>query len=68
MRALGKLAAKNLSNRILNIMIREGLLTSFKGHEGNVYAPVRSNTKRMQDLLDELSGSDDPLWLEVSAL
>lgn len=33
-----------------------------------VYAPVRSKTNRMQQLLDELGGSKDPLWLEVSNL
>lgn len=68
LRGLGKIAAKTLSTRILNIMMREGLLTKFKGDEGDVYAPVRSHTKRMQDILDELASSADTLWKEVGEL
>jgi hypothetical protein len=68
LRGLGTLAAKRLSSKIINVMIREGLLTSFKGSEGAVYSPVRANTRRMQPILHELGGSSDPLWLEVSQL
>lgn len=68
LRGLGMIAGKGLSTRILNIMLKEDLLTSFKGDEGNVYAPVRSHTRRMQALLDELSTSKDPLWEEVGKL
>lgn len=66
LRGLGTLAAKSMSSKIINVMIREGLLTSFKGSEGTVYSPVRASTRRMQQILDELGGSADPLWLEVS--
>ncbi len=68
LRGLGMISGKNYSGRILNIMIREGLLTTFKGNEGTVYSPVRSHTRRMQSILDELSASVDPLWLEVDSL
>ena len=68
LRGLGKVGAKSLSNKILNILIREKLLTSFKGDEGNVYAPVRQHAPRMQAILDELGNSKDALWTEVSAL
>ena len=68
LRGLGTVAAKSISRKILNIMLREGLMTMFKGDEGPVYAPVRSNTKRMQEILDELGGSVDALWLEVSEI
>jgi hypothetical protein len=68
LRGLGTPAAKSISRKIINIMMRENLLDTFRGSEGTVYAPVRSNTKRMQQLLDELGGSHDPLWVEVSAL
>ncbi len=68
LRGLGMISGKNYSGRILNIMIREGLLTTFKGNEGTVYSPVRSHTRRMQTILDELSASADPLWLEVDGL
>lgn len=66
LRGLGTPTAKSLSSKIINLMMRGGLLTSFKGSEGIVYSPVRANTRRMQQILDELGGSSDPLWLEVS--
>jgi len=65
LRGLGTLASKSTSTKILNMMKTEGLLTSFKGDEGDVYAPVRSHTKRMQAILDELKSSDDPVWKKV---
>ena len=68
LRGLGAPAAKSLSSKILHVMIRERLLTSFRGSEGTVYSPVRASTRRMQQILDELGGSSDPLWLEVSQL
>ncbi|WLS08110.1 hypothetical protein Q9314_18345 [Shinella sumterensis] len=68
LRGLGMISGKNYSTRILNIMIREGLLTTFRGNDGTVYSPVRSHTRRMQDILDKLTASTDPLWLEVDNL
>lgn len=68
LRGLGKLATKSLSSKILNILIRDGLLTTFKGDEGYVYSPVRSHAQRMQRILNELNASKDPLWVEVAAL
>ncbi|MER9306569.1 hypothetical protein NKJ06_23810 [Mesorhizobium sp. M0293] len=66
LRGLGMIGTKNLSRKILSTMITEGLLTSFKGDEGNVYAPVRSHAPRMQAILDELKSSKDPLWLTIA--
>ncbi len=69
LRGLGAVAGKSsLSSKILNVMIREGLLSTFRGNEGMVYSPERSHTRRMQAILDELSGSKDPLWIEIDAL
>lgn len=68
LRGLGMISGKNYSSRILNIMIREGLLTTFKGDEGLVYSPVRSHTHRMQTILNELSASRDALWREIGDL
>ncbi|WP_352640538.1 hypothetical protein [Mesorhizobium sp. M0220] len=66
LRGLGMVGTKNLSKKILSAMITEGLLTSFKGDEGNVYAPVRAHAPRMQTILDELKSSKDPLWLAIA--
>lgn len=68
LRGLGSVAARSLCNRILNILIRENLLERFRGDEGTVYVPVRSRTKRMQKILDELLSSDDEIWREVGNL
>jgi hypothetical protein len=68
LRGFGHVASKALAHRILAVMQREGLLTTFKGREGTVYAPERSQIARMQKLLDELAGSLDPLWAEVGKL
>jgi hypothetical protein len=68
LRGLGKVASKSVAEKILNLMKSEGLLTSFKGKEGEVYAPVRSHANRMQAILDELRTSKDPLWERVGKL
>ena len=68
LRGLGRVASKNMATRILNLMVNEGLLTTFRGNEGDVYAPVRSHTRRMQDILDKLRASDDPLWRRVGEM
>ena len=68
LRGLGKVAAKSVATRILNLLVREGLLTTFRGSEGDVYAPIRSQTNRMQELLDSLKASKDPVWLKVGEM
>ena len=68
LRGLGRFGSQGLSNKILNILIREGILEKFKGNEGWVYAPIRSNAARMQKILDELRNSTDPLGIEVGQL
>jgi hypothetical protein len=68
LRGLGNLASRSTSTKILNMMKSDGLLTSFRGNEGEVYAPVRSHTKRMQLILNELRASKDDLWVKVGDL
>ncbi len=68
LRGFGQVASKTLALRILAVMQREGLLKTFKGREGTVYAPERSQTGRMQRILDELASTSDPLWAQVEKL
>jgi hypothetical protein len=68
LRGLGTVSTRAMANKIINIMIRHELLRPFKGDEGQVYSPNRAHAHKMQLLLDRLNTSDDPLWLEVSAL
>jgi hypothetical protein len=60
--------AAALAHRIVNIFINENLLTSFRGEEDTVYAPVRSQANRIRKMLDELNVSQDEIWLAVSSL
>ncbi len=68
LRGLGRMGAAALAHRVVNILISDGLLTSFRGDEGTVYAPERSHANRMRKMLDELNVSQDPIWLAISAL
>lgn len=68
LRGLKTIASRSTSGKILNLMKADGLLTSFRGDEGEVYAPVRSHAGRMQKILDELKSSEDPLWKKVGGL
>ena len=54
--------------KVLSILTNSGILETFKGKEGTVYTPNRSETSRMQAMLDELKSSQDPVWVAVSAL
>lgn len=68
MRGLGTVGSKALAKKVVNLLIREGLLSTFKGDEGPVYTPQRANTQRMQAILDELLSSKDPVWKELDTL
>jgi hypothetical protein len=68
LRGLGRMGAAALAHRVVNILISEGLLTSFRGDEGTVYAPERSHANRMRKMLDELNVSQDDIWIAVSSL
>lgn len=61
-RGLGQEVAEKDIKKILHLLEREGILTKFRGSEGLVYAPQRHFTKRMGDILRNLTLSDDPIW------
>jgi hypothetical protein len=62
LRGLGQLASQNTATEILNMLLREDILTRFKGDEGYVYAPNRKHAGRMKKMLYELKTSHDALW------
>lgn len=68
LRGLGQVASKSVATKVLKTMIAEGLLRAFKGKEGLVYAPERSKAGRMQEIMDELTNSNDPLWRTISEI
>jgi DNA-binding GntR family transcriptional regulator len=65
-RGLGTLASRKTVPDVLNLLVREGVLSKFKGKEGTVYAPERKHAGRMKQMLYELKTSKDPIWNEVS--
>lgn len=68
LRGLALITRQNKVKAIINVLLRENILTRFKGKEGWVYAPERSHAGRMKSMLDELSRSRDPIWLEIGEL
>ena len=53
---------------ILRLLLREKIVSRFKGKDGWVYKPERKHTQRLDRIRSELSLSDDPLWLAVGKL
>ena len=68
LRGFGSIAPAGLATRVLNLLMRENVLTRFKGDDGWVYAPNRELAGRMRTLLDELRFSSDPLWAAANSL
>jgi hypothetical protein len=65
-RGLGKIAAPGLTERVINLLLRDHVLERFRGDEGWVYTPVGPMRQRVKQILDELQTSSDTLWLAVS--
>jgi len=54
-----------LIGKILNLLLREGVVEKIKGDEGWIYKPVRAATARMNKMRSELSLSNDAIWKTV---
>lgn len=59
---------KRIRDKVLNKLINENILIKHPGDEGAIYSPNRKETSRAKRILEELTLSDDPLWLYVSEL
>ena len=67
-RGLGRVGTQAMISRILNLLLKNGVLSRFRGDEGWVYTPNRSLAGRMKQMLYELTVSKDPIWIEVVSL
>ncbi|SDG27928.1 hypothetical protein [Bosea robiniae] len=67
-RGFGSGTSRKLSNSIISILMREGILDRHKGDEGWIYAPQRSQTARIRLILEQLRSSVDPLWKDIDDL
>ncbi len=68
LRGLGLIDRKGLTDRIIKLLIRDGILNETEGDEGPVYIPVRKHTDRMKKILSELTLSDDQLWSKITSI
>jgi hypothetical protein len=65
-RGFGQSADKKLLRKILNVLKTESILTEVPGAGGALFVPQRKYTKRMGEIMQRLTLSDDPLWLTIS--
>ena len=65
-RGFAKIGTPGLTGKVLNYLLREGVLERSKGQEGWLYIPVRKHSGRMQAILAELTTSQDEIWRTVS--
>lgn len=68
LRGWGAQSDKKMANHILGLLLKEGVLTRFKGDEGWVYHPERSFAQRMGEIRDQLTYSNDPIWKKLDNL
>lgn len=68
LRGMGVSANRQLGQKILSKLLDENLITRYKGDEGYVYKPVRSETGRIDKMLTDLTLSKDPLWQKITSL
>ncbi len=54
-----------VADRLLKLMISEGMVGRFKGKDGWVYVPTRSKTARVKNILNKLGNCHDLLWGQV---
>ena len=59
---------KKLRDKILNKLLTENILSRHPGSEGYIYSPNRKESSRVKQLLEELTLSNDPLWIYASNL
>lgn len=68
MRGMGESVNRKLSNKILQKMLNEKIISKSQGNEGLVYNPNRNQGARVKKILDDLTLRKDPLWEFVSNL
>lgn len=59
---------KRTYEKILNSLLTNGIIKQSKDSSGFIYNPNREFTGRMQAIRDQLTLSQDPLWLEIGSI
>ncbi|MFZ6734101.1 NACHT domain-containing protein [Undibacterium sp. Ji42W] len=64
----GEAFDRKIIDQIINILLSDGLIERSKDSSGHIYNPNREYTARMKAIKDQLSLSNDPLWLKMLTL
>lgn len=59
---------KRMYEKILSTLLSNGIIRESKDSSGFIYNPNREFTGRMQAIRDQLTLSQDPLWLEIAKI
>lgn len=68
LRGLGASTDSRAARKILKLLIAGNVIERFKGNEGWVYSPNRRYTRRMDEILTQLTLSTDPLWVDLDSI
>lgn len=64
----GEAFDRRLIDKILSILVLKGIVQKSKDSSSFIYNPNREYTPRMKAIRDQLSLSQDPIWLEIREL
>lgn len=68
-RGLGDdLSNKKLIEKILGKLVSEKILDKVPGKEGDLYVPKRHHSRRMKNIMNDLTLSKDPLWESIGKI
>ena len=65
LRGLGESRDRRIVDRVLSMLLDEGILKRFPGKQGKVYVPARKHTRRMARIISQLKYSSDPVWARL---
>jgi hypothetical protein len=67
-RGLGQIDRQGKTEAIINLLLREDLLETFRGDHGRVFLAVAKQRQRVGSMLAALNISTDPIWQTVAQL
>lgn len=67
-RGMGSGVNKALGEKMLSLLVDERLVYTVKGDEGPIYKPNRGEMGRIDQMITDLTLSEDPLWIKISSL
>lgn len=68
LRGFGAGSVKSIAERVVSLLMKEGILERHKGREGWIYSPVRAHAARVGSIVNQLRSTSDPIWNDVDRL